>query len=227
MRLSLLMYLFVPAAVLVFSECAKDKTPAPPEPCDPNKVYYTNDIAPLISANCSSKEGCHNSVSKPEGLDLSTYHGLMQIVKPGRPNDSEIMEVINSSNPEKIMPQPPNPPFTQAQKDLISKWISEGAYNNYCINDTSSCATGTVSYSQDLTKILSNCQACHSGSVIKGGVDLSNYNGVKVVGLNGKLYNSVAQNGKAIPMPESPNPKLQTCDVKKIKSWVDAGCLNN
>jgi uncharacterized membrane protein len=207
-------------------QCTKDKTPVPPEPCDPNKVYYQNDILPLIASGCA-KSGCHDATTAAEGLNLGTYNGLMEIVKPGNPAGSEIMEVLNETDPGKIMPRPPYPPFTQEQKDLISKWIAQGALNNYCVADTGACTTGTVSYSNDITALLTNCQSCHSGTSPSGGINLSNHAGVKTVGDNGKLYNAVAQNGQAKIMPPTPAPKLASCDISKIKSWVDAGCPNN
>ena len=220
---------FLPVVILlglVLWQCAKDKTPVPPEPCDPNKVYYQNDILPLISSGCAIS-GCHDAATASDGVNLSTYSGLMEIVKPNNPSNSEIMEVLNETDPNKIMPRPPYSPFTQDQKDLISKWISQGALNNYCIADTSACLTGTVSYSKDITVALSNCQSCHSGSSPSGGINLSNHAGVKIVGDNGKLYNAVSQNGQAQAMPPAPANKLPACDISKIKSWVDAGCPNN
>lgn len=210
----------------LYTTCTKDKTPAPPEPCDPTKVYYKNDIEPLVNSACA-KSGCHDAGTKAEGLDLSTYQGLMEIVKPGRPNDSEIMEVVNEPDSLERMPQYPYPALSQEQKDLISKWISLGAYNNYCVDDTSSCVTGAVSYSVDIVPALSNCLNCHSGSAPSGGINLSSYSGVKTVGLNGKLYDAVSQNGKASAMPKPPAPKLLACDINKIKAWVDAGCQDN
>lgn len=206
------------------TRCTKDKTPVPPEPCDPNKVYYQNDIVPLISTNCATG-GCHDAVTQADGLNLSTYEGLMGIVKPGNPSESEIMKVINETKEEDRMPLG-LAPLSQEQKDLISKWISLGALNNYCVSDTATCDTDSVSYSKEITEILKNCQSCHSGTSPKGGINLSNHTGVKTVGDNGKLYNAVAQNGQAQAMPPS-GPKLPDCDIKKIKSWVEANCPNN
>lgn len=211
---------------IILWQCTKDKTPAPPEPCDPNKVYFKNDILPIVSSSCA-KSGCHDATSKVEGLNLSTYEGIMEIVKPGNPGGSELMEKITESDAGERMPPPPAPALSQDQINLISKWISQGALNNYCIADTGACNTGTVSYSKDITSILSNCQSCHSGSSPSGGINLSNHAGVKIVGDNGKLYNAVSQNGQAQSMPPAPSAKLPSCDISKIKSWVDAGCPNN
>ncbi|HQQ93499.1 MAG TPA: hypothetical protein PLQ93_03015 [Bacteroidia bacterium] len=221
-RINQFKFLFLMGFLMLglITACTKDKTPAPPEPCDPNKVYYSNDIFPIMASSCA-KSGCHDATSKQEGLDLSTYKGLMEIVKPGNPGGSKIMEVINLVNNEKSMPPLPNPPLSQSQKDMISKWISEGALNNYCVN--SNCNTDSITYTKDIKDMLVNCQACHSGSVISKGVDLSSYAGTKAAGQSGKLYNAVAQNGMATAMPQAPAPKLSDCNVSKIDAWVKNG----
>lgn len=213
------------SSFLIFNGCAKDKTPAPVEPCDPTKVYFQRDILPLINSNCA-KSGCHDAVTKTEGLNLTSYSGVMQIVKAGRPNSSEIMEVINSTKQKDQMPPAPNTPLTAEQKGLISQWISEGALNVVCTLDSGSCTTATVSYAADISKIVTtNCIGCHSGSTLSGGFDLSSYSGIKAAATSGKLFNAVAQNGSAIAMP--PSQKLSPCDIKAIKLWVDAGSPNN
>ena len=211
--------------VVVLFACTKDKTPKPVEPCDPNKIYFQRDIQPLINSNCA-KSGCHDAITRTEGLNLTTYDGVMKIVRPGRPSNSDLIEVINETDPDDRMPPPPNTPLTQEQKNLLSRLISEGATNEICAQDAGGCDSAVVSYSNDISKIINtNCIGCHSGSTISGGVNLSSYSGVKVVAASGKLYNAVAQNGLATPMP--PSQKLSTCDIQRIKRWVDAGSPNN
>jgi len=205
--------------------CTKDKTPSPPEPCDPDKVYFRNTVLPIIVSNCA-KSGCHDVASAKEGLILNSYSGIMKIVKAKQPGRSELIEVINSSKPDDLMPPAPNTPLTQQQKDILSRWISEGALDNYCIQDTASCTTGTVTYSSGIAPLISaNCVGCHGGGSVSGGVNLGTYEGVKNAVSSGKLYNAVAQNGQAVPMP--PAQKLASCDIKKIKVWIDAGSKNN
>ena len=200
------------------------KTPTPILPCNPDKIYFQNDILPLVVSNCA-KSGCHDAASKVEGLNLTTYSGIMKIVKAGSPNSSELIEVINKTGKD-IMPPAPSAPLTADQKALLSKWISEGATNEYCAQDTSNCVSTSVSYSTDVSKIISaSCVGCHSGTSASGGINLSTYTGVKAAASTGKLYNSIAQNGSAVAMP--PAQKLSTCDISRIKVWVDTGSLNN
>ena len=216
----------VGSSIFIYS-CAKDKTPAPVEPCDPNKVYFQRDILPIVSSNCA-KSGCHDAATKVEGLNLSTYNGVMSIVVPGKPGSSELIEVINATKAKDLMPPAPNTPLTAEQKTKISQWISDGALNEVCVSDSGSCTTTTVSYAKDVSKIITtNCVGCHGGGTISKNIDLSSYNGVKSAASSGKLYNSIAQNGSASPMPKAPAQKLSACDISAIKIWVDAGSLNN
>lgn len=213
----------VTAAAFLYS-CTKDKTPAPIEPCDPTKVYFQKDVLPLINSSCA-KSGCHDAVTRIEGLNLSDYPGVMQIVKAGKPSGSELIEVISASGDD-LMPPAPNSPLTQSQKDLIRRWISEGALNLSCTQDTANCNVINTSFANDIATIVNtNCLGCHSGSSIGGGVNLSGYTGVRAAATSGKLYNAVAQNGSAVSMP--PSQKLSECDIRKIKSWIDAGSQNN
>lgn len=224
-KIILINTLFIAIAFLIVFACTKDKTPAPVEPCDPNKIYFQNTILPIISSNCA-KSGCHDAITKEEGLNLTSYNGVMKIVKAGSPSGSELMSVINTTKTKDLMPPLPNSPLTQEQKNLISRWISEGALNIQCSQDTTSCSTATVSYTKDVSKIITaNCIGCHSGGTLSGGIDLSTHAGVKSAAASGKLYNSISQNGSAAAMP--PTQKLSPCDIKSIKIWVDAGGLNN
>lgn len=217
---------FLIISLLVLSTCTKDKTPAPIEPCDPNKVYFTNDIQPFINSTCA-KVGCHDAISQVEGLNLSTYNGVMNIVKPNNPGGSKIIEVVTTTKVKDKMPPVGNTPLTNEQVSLLTKWISEGATNQTCTQDTGSCVVGVVSYVSNVSKIMAtNCIGCHSGSNVSGGFDLSNYAGVKACAASGKLYNSILQNGQASAMPKG-GAKLATCDISKIKSWIDAGTPNN
>ncbi len=220
-------YTVIAAAVIIpaLISCTKDKTPRPAEPCDPDKVYFQRDIMPLLNANCA-KSGCHDAITKMDGVNLSNYDGVMKVVRAGRPGDSEIVEVINEEDHDDRMPPPPNTPLNQQQKDLISRWISEGALNLVCEEDSSSCETGNVSYSNDISTIVNNnCIGCHNNTTSNAGINLSTHGGVQAAAGTGKLYHAVAHTGQATPMP--PNMKLPACEIQKIKVWIDGGSLNN
>jgi hypothetical protein len=58
------------------------------------------------------------------------------------------------------------------------------------------------------------------------GIVLDNYNSVKTYVSNGKLLNSILQNGKASSMPKG-GGKLDNCTLSKFSSWINQGALNN
>ncbi len=94
---------------------------------------------------------------------------------------------------------------------------------------TKPCDTTTpVTYSQTITGLLSQygCNSCHGGNAPSGNVKLDTYTGVKTVATNGKLLGAVSHAAGFSPMPQGGN-KLSDCDVNKIKTWIDAGALQN
>ena len=207
-------------ALCYLPSCTKHKTPVPVEPCDPAKVYYQRDVFPIVNSNCA-KSGCHDAVTREEGLDLSTYSGVSSIVIKGKPSSSKLIEVLTEAGEDRMPPEPASP-LTSEQRAVLTRWIAEGAYNSSCTSDTASCDAGSPTYSKDIQPVvLTNCLGCHSGNSAGGGIDLSAYQGVRAVALSGKLYLSVSQSGGAAPMP--PSGKLSACDIKKIKVWAEGG----
>jgi len=216
---------FASLIIVLLISCAKDKTPRPVEPCDPTKVYFNRDIKPIIASNCA-KSGCHDAITRADGVELSTYEGIMQQVKAGKADDSDLYEVITDSEEDDRMPPKPNTPLTATQINLIRNWINEGALNLTCSEDTSACDVTAISYKDNISIIINtNCLGCHNSSNLSGGISLADHASVQGVALSGKLYNAVAQNGAATAMPLG--GKLSDCDIKKIKAWVDSGSLNN
>ena len=92
------------------------------------------------------------------------------------------------------------------------------------------CDTSNITYSVTVTNILNtSCNNCHgtaSANVSGGGILLSTYASVKPYITNGKLINSILQNGQASPMPKNMS-KLDQCTINKLTLWVNKGALNN
>lgn len=88
------------------------------------------------------------------------------------------------------------------------------------------CDTENISYADFVAPtIISNCSGCHTGSSPSGGFTLETHEEVKTYADNGKLYGAVSHDGSASAMP--PGSKMPDCTVDKIKSWIDAGALDN
>jgi hypothetical protein len=91
------------------------------------------------------------------------------------------------------------------------------------------CDTTNVSYSVTVTNILNaNCNNCHGASAnsLGAGIVLNTYSSVKPYITNGRLVNSILQNGNASPMPKN-MAKMNICSINKIIVWVNRGAINN
>jgi len=92
------------------------------------------------------------------------------------------------------------------------------------------CDTTNITYGVTVTNILTtNCNSCHGATTANlsgGGIMLSSYAAVKSYVTNGKLINSMMQNGQASAMPKN-GSKLDVCTINKMVLWVNKGALNN
>ncbi len=193
--------------------------------CDTNKVYFQQQVLPVLLSNCAMS-GCHDAASHKEGVILTSYQSVMTTadIRSGRPFDSELYEVIIETDPRKRMPPLPNNPLSAQQIQLIYNWIQQGAQDLTCQD---LCNVSNFTYGGTIKNIISNkCQGCHSGGTPQGGIDLSTYNGVKAKVDDGRLWGSVNHLAGFSPMPKN-GAKLSTCELDQIKNWITAGAPNN
>jgi len=95
------------------------------------EVCFDSQVMLIINSNCNVS-GCHNS-GGGELPALNTYEDISRLVKPGKPMESELHEVLTANpNSEKFMPPKPKQALTSAQIDEISLWILQGAKNTSC-----------------------------------------------------------------------------------------------
>jgi hypothetical protein len=190
--------------------------------CSPDTVYFQQAILPILVSNCAVP-GCHDATSHQEGYVFTNYQNVMKVVKPGRPGDSDLYEVITEDDPDDRMPRPPRAPLTQTQIALIEKWIRQGAKNNSC---TSGCDTSNVRFAATIQPLLQTyCTGCHSGTNASGGLNFTTYAGVKPQIDNGKLWAAINHTGPK-PMPLGGN-KLSDCNISKFGIWIRNGAPNN
>ncbi len=95
---------------------------------DAGKLKFSQDIAPILVANCT---GCHsgdgNGLRKGK-LDLSTFEKMQsrKVVEPGNPDESKLVLRIKGEIEPK-MPQGANAALSAAAIAKIERWIKEGA----------------------------------------------------------------------------------------------------
>lgn len=199
--------------------------PAPiPGPVANNGVCFESDILPLFQTNCA-KSGCHDAITHEEGFVLDSYSNIVKKgIVPGKANSSKLYEVLFKSGSDK-MPPLPNADLTADQKNLIGKWINEGAKNT--TNCGSSCDSNQFKYAANIAPLMNTyCVGCHGGTAPSGNINLSIYNGVRQQAISGRLVGSVSHAPGFSAMPKSAN-KLSACQIAQISKWVNAGSLNN
>jgi hypothetical protein len=122
------------------------------------------------------------------------------------------------------MPPKGNPALSNDQLNTIRQWIAEGAQNT---SGCSTCDTSLFTFSGAVQPIMqANCTGCHSTGLANGGVDLSTYNGVRSVALDGRLYSAITHAPGFVPMPQNGN-MLSDCNITQIAKWINAGAPNN
>jgi hypothetical protein len=194
--------------------------------CDSTKIYFQQQVLPILLSNCAMS-GCHDDASHEDGVILTTYEKVMNTgdVRPGRPNDSELYEVLIEDDPDDRMPRPPRPRLPANQISIIRKWIEQGALNLSCVSST--CDTTNFTYAAIIKPIITNkCQGCHIGTTASAGIDLSTYNGLKAKVTDGRLWGSINHFTGYSPMPKNA-AKLSDCEITLISKWINAGALNN
>jgi hypothetical protein len=193
--------------------------------CDPNKIYFQQQVLPVLISNCAMS-GCHDAASHQDGVVLTSYASVMATadVRPGRPDDSDLYEMITETDPDDRMPPPPRSPLSSTQILMIRQWIEKGALNLSC--QSSGCDTTSATFTIVKSIISAKCQGCHSGTAASGGIDLGTYAGVKARVDDGRLWGAINHLPGYSPMPKNGN-KLSDCEIAQFRKWIEAGSPNN
>jgi uncharacterized membrane protein len=187
-------------------------------PCDPGTVDFKNEVLPLITSKCAMP-GCHNSPNGADGVVLDSYSEIRKEVRPGSLNNSELWEAITETDPDKMMPPPGYPQLTPAEKELIKKWIQQGAKETDCAGNV--CDTAAApSFAEANAIIQAQCIGCHAYPNVNGNVQLDSYLGIKRAVDNNNLLGALKGVGSS-QMP--PSGAMNACNQRKIARWVAAG----
>ena len=193
------------------------------DPCDPDTVYFQNDILPLLVSSCAQPD-CHDAITHEDGVRLYDYSHIMQQVVPGNLNASDLVDAIYETGGDMMPPANSGGPLSQEQKDMIETWILQGALNNSCTPD---CDPTAFTYATTIQPMIDNyCTGCHSGTNPDGGLALVTYADISGSALDGSLMSSLtATNGYTL-MPYLSNALVQ-CKIDQVQAWIDAGAPNN
>jgi hypothetical protein len=240
-QLHTFLLVLLPLSILMLIGCKHNPEdiiiPAGPDPdpagipCNPDTVYFQNDILPLFLSSCALS-GCHDAQTAQDGVNLTSFQDAMNSgeIKPFKPWDSDLYEVLIEDDSDKRMPPPPASPLTQDQIAMIYTWIAQGALNNYC--DEDDCDSVNVTFAQTVWPIIqNNCLGCHNDNLPNGGINLNGYNNVIVAGSvppgsYGSLEGVVTWASGNMPMPQT-GSKLPDCSIAQIKKWIADGMPDN
>lgn len=89
------------------------------------------------------------------------------------------------------------------------------------------CDTTNMKFSINILSILqSNCFSCHGNGQTNGGINLNDYNNIKLQIDNRNLLNAIKHAPGFTPMPQG-LPQLSACDLNKITAWINSGASDN
>ena len=92
-------------------------------------VDFNKEVRPLLASKCYACHGPDEEGRKAK-LRLDLREGALknEVIVPGKVEESEFHYRIRSDDPEEIMPPPEShATLTEKEKDLLEKWIKEGA----------------------------------------------------------------------------------------------------
>jgi hypothetical protein len=89
-------------------------------------------VRPILSDRCFT---CHgpDAAKRKARLRLDTREGILKVVAPGDPDASELVHRIFTDDKDDVMPPPEsNLVLSAAEKDVLRRWIAEGADYRRC-----------------------------------------------------------------------------------------------
>jgi len=89
-------------------------------------VCFERDILHVFTNGCATG-GCHSG--QGEGMDLTTYDGIMRGITRGSAAQSRIYQAITEPL---FQPMPPGHALVESDRIRIRIWIEQGAKNTVC-----------------------------------------------------------------------------------------------
>ena len=198
---------------------------------DETAPIFETDVRPVLASKCGK---CHSGKVQKGGLDLSTMAALRRGGESGEPPLGETLDesLLWSYVEGGEMPPKGQPPLTDAELDLLKRWISSGAQS----------ATPVESEEQPLTQhdvlpiVLLRCVTCHGARLQRGGVDLRTPELMLKGGKNGPAMVPGDPDGSLMMQrieSEACPPRDQLLkyfvrrppksEVDKLREWIAAG----
>lgn len=183
-----------------------------------DSVCFNSQVLPLYVSYCA-QSGCHDAITKAEGVELTSYTTIMKGITPFNGGRSKNYTEIGNG-----MPPAGYPKVSPEQMNIILKWINQGAKNTNCV---SNCDTTKFTFSDPVQMLLSNnCNGCHGTKPGSGNIYLGDYasakayiNSNKTVFLNSINYSPLIAASKRMP----PGGKMADCQIGQFSKWIEKG----
>lgn len=94
-----------------------------------DRVQFNRDIRPILLENCYACHGADSAARKADlRLDVRDEAIEMGAIEPRHPDESTLVDRIHSTERTEVMPPPKShKTLTDEQKDLLTRWIAQGA----------------------------------------------------------------------------------------------------
>src|SRR5690349_7231382 len=110
--------------LLFIALCSATLTIAADQP-----IEFNRDVRPILSDNCFLCHGPDKNTRKAKlRLDIREESLAKKAFEPGKPDASELVKRIFTTEEEDLMPpSESHKKLSPAQKDTLKRWIAEGA----------------------------------------------------------------------------------------------------
>ncbi|MEY3542259.1 MAG: hypothetical protein RLZZ204_1071 [Bacteroidota bacterium] len=225
-------HIFTLLAIAAIASCTHEVINAPTDPTSPidvgggggttpntsDTVCFNTEVLPLYVSYCGSS-GCHDAGSRQEGVITTSYTRIMEGIRAKNASRSEYYTIIGGE-----MPPAGSPQLSTAQKNVILKWINQGALNTNCIN---SCDTTKFTFNDPIKTLLTNnCLGCHGTKPGSGNVYLGDYASAKAyIEANPTNFLKVINHDPSIAASKRMPPagKMVDCQIGQFSKWVNNG----
>jgi uncharacterized membrane protein len=225
-------HIFTLLVILLIASCTHEVINAPTDPSTPidvgggggttpvksDTVCFNSEVLPLYVSYCGSN-GCHSAISRQEDVITTSYSRIMEGVRAKNASRSEYYTIIGGEMPPRGSPQ-----MSADQKNIILKWINQGALNTNCIN---SCDTTKFTFNDPIKTLLTNnCLGCHGTKPGSGNVFLGDYASAKAyIEANPTNFLKVINHDPTIAASKRMPPagKMVDCQIGQFTKWVNKG----
>ncbi len=92
---------------------------------DAATIDFTKQIRPILRDHCLD---CHGGVKQTADLSFIHRDAALEVIEPGKPDESALIERVVSKDADDVMPPPEHgSPLTADEIELLTQWIDQGA----------------------------------------------------------------------------------------------------